>query len=98
MMTRDEILKTLEENRDTIRGFGVRELGLLGSYARGDQTEGSDMDFLVQFERSTFDNYFGLKSFLEQLFDCKVDLAFKDTIKLRIRTAVLEEAVYIERF
>ncbi len=96
-MTGDDILKKLEENRDTIRGFGVRELGLFGSYARGEQTEDSDMDFLVQFERPTFKNYFGLKFFLEELFDCKVDLAFKDTIKPRIRTAVLEETVYVER-
>jgi uncharacterized protein len=93
-MTRDEILKKLEENRETIKGFGVRRLGIFGSYARGEQTEKSDMDFLVEFERPTFKNYFGLKFFLEKLFDCKVDLAFNDTIKPRIRTGILEETVY----
>ena len=95
-MTRDEILRKLEENRETIRCFGVRRLGIFGSYPRGEQTETSDMDFLLEFERPTFDNYFDLKFFLEALFDCKVDLVFHDTIKPRIRNTILEETVYAE--
>ncbi len=95
-MTSDEILKKLEENRKIIKGFGVRQLGIFGSYARGEQSEASDIDFLVEFDRPTFKNYFGLKFFLEKLFDCKVDLAFKDTIKPRIRNTILEETVYAE--
>jgi predicted nucleotidyltransferase len=97
-MTRDEILKKLEEHRERIRGFGVRELGIFGSYARGEQTEGSDMDFLVEFERATFHNYFDLKFFLEDLFGRKVDLVIKDTIKPRIRSTIPEETVYAQGF
>lgn len=92
-----EILDKLEENRETIRGLSVRRLGIFGSYARGEQSEASDMDFLVEFERATFDNYFDLKFFLEKLFDCKVDLVFKDTIKPRIRNTILEETVYAQK-
>ncbi len=95
-MTSDEILRKLAENQQTIRGFGVRRLGIFGSYVRGEQTETSDIDFLVEFERPTFKNYFGLKFFLEKLFECKVDLAFHDTIKPRIRKTILEETVYAE--
>ncbi len=91
-----EILDKLEEDRETIRGFSVRRLGTFGSYARGAQSEASDIDFLVEFERPTFKNYFGLKFFLEKLFDGKVDLVFKDTIKPRIRNTILEETVYAE--
>jgi uncharacterized protein len=97
-MTRDEILRTLEENRETIRGFGVRRLGIFGSYARDEQTKASDMDFLVEFDEATFDNYFDLKFFLEDLFACQVDLVFADTIKPRIRSAILEEAIYAQGF
>ena len=95
-MTRDEILKKLEENRETIRRFGVRRLGIFGSYARGEQGEASDMDFLVEFENATFDNYFDLKFFLEDLFGRPVDLVFSDTIRPRIRSAILEETVYAQ--
>ncbi|MFH1116081.1 MAG: nucleotidyltransferase family protein, partial [Pseudomonadota bacterium] len=84
-MNREYILEKLEQNRETIKRFGVRRLGIFGSYARGEQNAASDIDFLVEFERPTFKNYFGLKFFLEELFDCKVDLAFHDTIKPRIR-------------
>jgi uncharacterized protein len=95
-MTKDEILKKLEENRETVRSFEVREIGLFGSYARDKQKEGSDIDILVDFENPSLHNYFSLKSFLEKLFDCKVDLAFKSTIKPRIRNKVWEETIYVK--
>ncbi|MGO9121422.1 MAG: nucleotidyltransferase family protein [Desulfomonilaceae bacterium] len=95
-MTRDEVLRKLEENFETIRGFDVRSLGIFGSYAREEQSEASDMDFLVEFDRATFDNYFDLKFFLEDLFGRKVDLVIKDTIKPRIRSTILEETVYAQ--
>jgi len=97
-MTRDEILKKLEENSETIRGFGVRRLGIFGSYARDEQTDASDMDFLVEFDEATFDNYFDLKFFLEDLFVRPVDLVFADTIKPRIRSTILEETIYAQGF
>jgi predicted nucleotidyltransferase len=93
-MNPENILKTLEENRDIILSFGVRQLGVFGSCARREQTETSDLDFLVEFDDPTFDNYFDLKFFLEKLFDSQVDLVIKDTIKPRIRSTILEETVY----
>jgi len=97
-ITRDEILKKLEENRETIRGFEVRRLGIFGSYARDEHTKASDMDFLVEFESATFDNYFDLKFFLEDLFGRPVDLVISDTIKPRIRSTILEETIYAQGF
>ncbi|MFH0824980.1 MAG: nucleotidyltransferase family protein [Pseudomonadota bacterium] len=95
-MTCDEILNKLAENREAIRGFGVRRLGIFGSYARGEQTETSDLDFLVEFNAATFDNYFDLKFFLEDLFGRPVDLVTADTIKSRIRPVILKETVYAQ--
>jgi uncharacterized protein len=97
-ITRDEILRKLEENREVILAFGVRRLGIFGSYARGEQREASDMDVLVEFESATFDNYFDLKFHLEDLFARSVDLVIADTIKPRIRSAILEETVYAQGF
>jgi len=95
-MTPHEILHKLEENRETIRGFGVRRLGIFGSYARGEQTEASDMDFLVEFEKKTFDNYMDLKFFLEGLFGRSVDLVIAEAVKPRLRTPIFEETVYAQ--
>ena len=89
-----EILKTLSANRATIKGFGVRSLSLFGSYARGDETAQSDLDFVVELERKSFDAYMDLKLFLEDLFGRPVDLVLSDGIKPRLRTTILQEAVH----
>ncbi len=95
-MNKEEILQSLNENSEIIRGFGVRKLGLFGSYARGNEKEASDIDFLVEFEKKTFDNYMDLKIFLERLFGCKVDLVIADVVKPRLRGPILEETIYAQ--
>ena len=91
---RKEILAILQQNCETIRAYGVRRLGLFGSYARDEATEVSDLDFVVEFETKSFDSYMNLKEFLEGLFGCRVDLVLTDAIKPRLRATVLEEAVH----
>jgi predicted nucleotidyltransferase len=92
---REEILKILEENRDVIRSYGVRRLGLFGSCARGECNEASDLDFVVELEKKSFDVYMDLKTFLEELFGCQVDLVLAETVKPRLRSAILGEAVHV---
>lgn len=91
---REEILKIIEENRNTIRRYGVRRLGLFGSCARGECKEVSDLDFVVEFEKKSFDAYMDLKLLLEELFDCNVDLVISDSIKPRLRSVILGEAIH----
>ena len=93
-LTTNGILRTLEQNAPAIRTQGVRSLGLFGSRARGTALEQSDLDFVVEFEAKSFDGYMNLKAFLEQLFECRVDLVLKDTIKPRLRERILSEAVH----
>jgi uncharacterized protein len=93
-MTVEEIMEKLETHRDNIRGFGVRRLGVFGSYARGEAEPGSDMDFLVEFDKKTFDNYMDLKFFLEDLFASRIDLVIADAVKPRLRKPIFEETVY----
>jgi uncharacterized protein len=95
-MNRDEILKMMEENREVIQGFGVRRLGIFGSYARGEEREASDMDFLVEFDDATLQNYLNLKEFLEHLFQCPVDLVFADTVKPRLKSIIFSEVIYAQ--
>lgn len=94
---RETVLQKLEENRETIRGFGVKRLGLFGSCARGEATQSSDLDFVVELENETFDAYMDLKEFLEELFHCPVDLVLIDAIKSRLRETILGEAIYASR-
>lgn len=91
---KEDILRTLTEKREIIRGYGVRRLGLFGSCARGEATASSDLDFLVDFEHKTFDAYMDLKEFLEGLFGCKVALVLTHALKPRLSAPILREAVY----
>jgi predicted nucleotidyltransferase len=97
-MTRSQIFSTLTPHRDEIRRFGVRGLRLFGSAVRDEAGEDSDLDFLVDLDPATFDNYMDLKFFLEDLFGRKVDLVLADTIKPRLRERILEEAVHAPGF
>lgn len=95
-LEKDDILEALASHREGIRSFGARRLGLFGSQARGGATAESDLDFLVEFAPGTrtFDNYMGLKEFLEQLFDRRVDLVVSEVLKPRLRDGILRETVY----
>ena len=93
MRSRDEVLRVLAENRDRIRSYGVRTLALFGSMARDQAGPDSDLDFVVEFDKKTFDNYMGLREYLEGLFGCRVDLVIRSAIKPRLRTPILSDAV-----
>lgn len=92
---REEVIRTLQAHREAIRRFGVRRLGVFGSVARGEGRADSDLDFLVELTRNTFDAYMGLKLFLEDLFHCPTDLVISSSLKPRLRDKILNEAVYV---
>lgn len=96
MLTHRAILTKLEENTATIKKYGVKRIGLFGSYLRKEQKPTSDIDILVEFEKGkvTFDNYMDLKFFLEDLFKCKVDLVIKEAIKPDLKPYILGSVKY----
>jgi uncharacterized protein len=97
-LTKSRILATLDQHALEIRQkFHVRKLGLFGSHVRGDTSLQSDIDFLVEFEITTFDAYMDLKFFLEDLFQRNVDLVMEDTLKSRIKPQILNEVQYAQR-
>lgn len=93
---KEEIFKEIERNKKWIRNFGVKKLGLFGSYVRREESRKSDIDFLVEFEegKKTFDNYMGLLLFLEDLFGCKIDLVICEDIKPLLKPYILKEVEY----
>ena len=96
LMTREDIMDLLRENKESLERFGIRRLALFGSRAREDAQPGSDLDFIVEFEKKSFDAYMDLKFFLEELFGTSVDLVLTNTIKPRLRDRILEEAVDVQ--
>ena len=96
--TKREIMKILKRREGELtHEFKVKEIGLFGSYIRGEQNKKSDIDILVEFTEQgiTFDNYMNLKFYLEELFSAKVDLVLKDSIKKTLKPYILQEVVYV---
>jgi predicted nucleotidyltransferase len=93
MLNKEEILQTIRNHRTDLKKFRVKRLALFGSFVHGHQTSSSDLDFAVEFECKTFDAYMGLKQFLEELFDCRVDLVLFSAIKPRLKPQILRDLV-----
>ncbi|MBW6536652.1 MAG: nucleotidyltransferase domain-containing protein [Mariniphaga sp.] len=77
--------------------FFVTEIGLFGSYARNEQTENSEIDFLVVFEADTPDLYSvekRLKEYLKDHFNREVDICAKKWINPIFKPLILNEAIY----
>ncbi len=94
-MDKKKILEEIRKRRNKLKENGVKKIGLFGSYLKGTQKRGSDIDFLVEFNEITSDNYFGLIFYLEKLFRRKIDLVIEEDLKPAIKY-VKEEAIYVK--
>jgi len=90
-----EVMDALRDQREELSGFGVSRLAVFGSVLHPTGKPHGDIDLLVRFHpgKKTFDNFMGLKVYLEELFPGeRVDLVLEDTLKPAIRERVLAEA------
>jgi hypothetical protein len=96
MLNKKNIIRSIHDNIVQIKGYGIKRIGIFGSFARSSQNNKSDIDVLVEFypEEKSFDNYMELKFFLEKLLRRKVDLVIKDAIKPRIKRYILDGVLY----
>ena len=99
MLTSNKIIELLNKHATQIKKFGVKRIGLFGSFSRNDQKDDSDIDIVVEFEegKKTFDNYMSLKIFLEDLFKRKVDLVILESIRNELKPYILAEVKYAAR-
>jgi len=98
MITIDEIKKTLAKHKDElVSKYKVQDIGVFGSYVRGEQVKESDLDVLVTFrEPIGLFKFIGLEYRLEELLGVNVDLVSKDALKPRIGKRILSEVVYVQ--
>jgi predicted nucleotidyltransferase len=77
MFTRNKIVETIHKNNEEIRNYGLKRIGVFGSFLRAAEDNRSDIDILVEFNRGekAFDNYMELKFYLQKLFHRKVDFS-----------------------
>ncbi|ADW20763.1 MULTISPECIES: nucleotidyltransferase [Thermus] len=97
-MSLTEILTLLEAHREELhRRFGVKGIAVFGSYARGEERPGSDLDLLVELERPLGWELVDLKAYLEGILGIPVDLLTTGALRQNplLREAVEGDLVYV---
>lgn len=99
MKSLDDIKQDLEPYKSILQEtYHVSRFGLFGSYVRGEQTEESDIDVLVEFEpgfRFGLLTFCELENYLSEILGLKVDLVMRDGLKPRISERILNEVIYL---
>ncbi len=97
LQTKESIFSLIQAHQKDIRVFGVKRLGLFGSYLRGQQRENSDVDLLVEFDpnKKTFDNFINLSAFLENLLNRYVEVITPESLSPYIGPHILKEVEYV---
>lgn len=90
-----KVLEILAAIKPTLkRQYAVAEIGLFGSYARGEEQKASDVDILVEFARPVgMFKFLELEEYLETKIGKKVDLVSRKALKPYIGRKILEEVI-----
>lgn len=96
-MKLEEIKETLKKHKKELQeNFKIKNIGIFGSYVRGEQKEASDVDILVEFyETPDLLKFIELERYLEEILGVKVDLVRKQAIREELRERILREVVSV---
>ena len=81
-----------------LKKYGIKEIGIFGSYIRGQNDPDSDLDILIELERPPKISLIGvveLEIYLSDMLGIKVDLAIKKNLRKRIGKRILSEVEYV---
>jgi len=96
-MNLNSIVTTLQKLKPELaQRFGVSSIGLFGSVVRDDfsQTK-SDIDIIVDFSKPVGVEFIDLAEFLENIFDQKIDLVSKRSIKQKYFQSIKNDIMYV---
>ena len=93
----EEIKKVLQNHKGELREqYGLKEIGIFGSYVRGEQKEESDLDILVELDKPVgFVRFLKLENALSQLVGLPVEIVTKKALKPHIGKRILQEVKYV---
>ena len=96
-MQQRDALHILRAHRQELKEFGVKSIAVFGSAARGEARPESDIDILVEFEKTIgLFVFLRLRHRLEELLGRRVDLVTRGALKHQLRDQILKEAVYAD--
>ena len=93
----DEIKEIIKKHKDELKEkYSVKEIGIFGSFVRGEAKEDSDIDILVEFEKPIgLFKFLELEEYLSNLIGREVDLVSKKALKPHIGKHILEEVIKV---
>ena len=96
MTSENEIISIMTANQSFISW--VKSLALFGSVARGEQTEDSDVDILVEFLEGgkKYDNFINLCYFLEDEIKTRVELVTKESLSPSMLSTIEKDLHYVK--
>lgn len=96
MKTDSEIEKKIQALKPVLtKKYNVRKIGLFGSYAKGEQSETSDVDILIDLQEPLGWAFFDLKEFLESQLDRPVDLVTRNALKKQLKDKILSQTKFV---
>ena len=98
-MTKEEILAYLKSKQQFFYdNFGIKFIGLFGSFSRDEAKDSSDIDILYHIEENkklSMFKYLKVKSLLEEFFNRKVDLVRDETVKPQVKSYIEKDLIYV---
>ena len=99
MIQKQDIISYLSTNKVFFyKEFGIKKIGIFGSFARDEQTEKSDIDIIIDMEDKTEDMFYkrmALKELISKHFSVPVDVCHKKAIKPIFKQAILKDVIYV---
>ena len=94
---KNDVLQRLREHQRELLDYGVRKIGIFGSFVRGEQQADSDVDLLIEFREGSknFDNFMNLSFLLEDVMSRKVELITPESLSPYIRPHVEREVEFV---
>jgi predicted nucleotidyltransferase len=98
VVDKQQIIKLVEDNKETFRNFGVSRIGLFGSFVRGEQNNKSDVDLLVDFlpGQKNYHNFLKLSEFAEKLTGRKVEIVTPQSLSQYIAPYINQDVQYVQ--
>jgi len=96
MSRKEKFLELIRTDTETLRRYGVKEIGIFGSVSKGEDHADSDYDVLVVFEpgMKSYRNFTRLVDFLESRLGASVDLLTPEGLSPHIGPHILNEVEY----
>ena len=94
---KQELIERIIAGQQSIKSYGVRQLGIFGSFVRNEAKENSDIDFFVEFypEQKTFKNFMRLFDTLEFITGRKIEIITPQSLSKHIGPYILKELEYV---